>query len=796
MTDNANEIDLLIKKLETLEKQQEIFSEEIQALRYEIHRFKYAVTSVPVSESAIEPVEMEPTVISNEPAKEQSPVIEVINKVNEPEIKPFGSQILYPVDDNPDHDNERETSIEKFIGENLINKIGIVITVIGVAIGAKYSIDHQLISPLTRIILGYIAGLVLLAFGIRLKKDYKNYSAVLVSGAMAIMYFITYFAYSFYYLMPQLVAFSLMVIFTITTVYAAIKYNMQVIAHIGLVGAYAVPFLLSNDSGNVLALYSYMAIINIGILVVAFKKYWKQLHYAAYTITWLIYLMWYDNGYKTNEHFALALTFLAIFFATFYMIILAYKLVQNEKFENEDIWLLLTNSFIFYGIGYSILDNNPDTKHLLGLFTIVNAIIHLIVSIIIYRQKLTDKNLFYFVAGFVLVFVTMAVPVQLDGNWVSLFWVGEAVLLFWIGRTKCNAIYEQLSYILMVLAFASLVQDWATAYNAFVVDQPETRIIPILNINFLTSVLFILAFGYITRLNFNKKYSSPLIGNEPLAKIAMYAVPLIFLFIVYNSFRLEIATYWGQLYDATAISKLADGNQKSQFYHNLDLISFKSIWILNYSLFFLTVLSFVNIKKLRNRQLGLFNLILNTIAIIAFLIEGLYAISELRESYLEQSLAQYYQRGDFNVVIRYISLIFLAGMVYSVFRYIRQDFLGKDYNKEYDLLFHVSVLWVLSSELFSWMDRATLSSHSYKLGLSILWGIYALWLISLGIWKQKKHLRIGAIVLFGLTLVKLFIYDISHLDTISKTIVFVSLGVLLLIISFLYNKFKNLILDE
>jgi uncharacterized membrane protein len=82
------------------------------------------------------------------------------------------------------------------------------------------------------------------------------------------------------------------------------------------------------------------------------------------------------------------------------------------------------------------------------------------------------------------------------------------------------------------------------------------------------------------------------------------------------------------------------------------------------------------------------------------------------------------------------------------------------------------------------------------LGLSILWGIYALWLISLGIWKQKKHLRIGAIVLFGLTLVKLFVYDISHLDTISKTIVFVSLGVLLLIISFLYNKFKNLILDE
>jgi uncharacterized membrane protein len=88
------------------------------------------------------------------------------------------------------------------------------------------------------------------------------------------------------------------------------------------------------------------------------------------------------------------------------------------------------------------------------------------------------------------------------------------------------------------------------------------------------------------------------------------------------------------------------------------------------------------------------------------------------------------------------------------------------------------------------------SSSSDKLGLSILWGLYSLLLIALGIWKSKKYLRIGAILLFGVTLIKLFFYDISHLSTISKTIVFLSLGILLLIISFLYNKFKNRIADE
>ena len=88
------------------------------------------------------------------------------------------------------------------------------------------------------------------------------------------------------------------------------------------------------------------------------------------------------------------------------------------------------------------------------------------------------------------------------------------------------------------------------------------------------------------------------------------------------------------------------------------------------------------------------------------------------------------------------------------------------------------------------------SDQSYKLGLSILWGLYALLLIAIGIWKKKKHLRIGAIILFSLTLIKLFFYDISSLNTISKTIVFVSLGILLLIISFLYNKYKHIISDE
>ena len=98
-----------------------------------------------------------------------------------------------------------------------------------------------------------------------------NFSSVLVGGAMAILYFMTFAAYSFYGLFPQTIAFIFMVIFTVFTVIAALNYNKRIIALIGFVGAYAVPFLLSEDSGNMAVLFSYMAIINIGILVIYLK---------------------------------------------------------------------------------------------------------------------------------------------------------------------------------------------------------------------------------------------------------------------------------------------------------------------------------------------------------------------------------------------------------------------------------------------------------------------------------------------------------------------------------------------
>jgi uncharacterized membrane protein len=161
--------------------------------------------------------------------------------------------------------NTPSFSLEQFIGLRLLNLIGIIVLLIGVAIGVKFAIDKNLISPFVRIVLAYVAGGVLFGLSVYLKQKYEAFSAILFSGAMAAFYFTTYGAFDFYSMLSRPTAFSIMVLLTIFTVYTSLKYNRQEIAVLALVGAYAIPFLVGGNSGNAVALFSYVFLINCGI---------------------------------------------------------------------------------------------------------------------------------------------------------------------------------------------------------------------------------------------------------------------------------------------------------------------------------------------------------------------------------------------------------------------------------------------------------------------------------------------------------------------------------------------------
>jgi len=240
--------------------------------------------------------------------------------------------------------------------------------------------------------------------------------------------------------------------------------------------------------------------------------------------------------------------------------------------------------------------------------------------------------------------------------------------------------------------------------------------------------------------------------------------------------------------DLTAIEDIPRKYQQQDY----DITCFKSIAIMIYTMLFATLISGLNIKKMKNRVLGNTNLIINGIILLFVIPQGFYLLGILRESYIEQIAAEYYSRSSFHIIIRYIFIAFIGLLLGVSFKYIRQKFLEMNYRIVVDLAISISILVIASTELIQWLELSN-SADSYKLGLSILWGIFAVSLIVLGIWKRKKHFRIGAIVLFGGTLLKLFTYDLTQLDTISKTIVFIVIGIFLLISSFLYLKYRNVL---
>lgn len=769
--EDKDKIQELSNRLDQIIRQQKLFQDEIQRIQGELLKLRPSIVAAPSAPAPVQTTQ-----------RQQEPQADVAAS-KPPESRPTQPPYVAPK-------QKARTPWEEFIGANLLNKVGIAVLVLGVGFGAKYSIDHELINPLTRIILGYLAGIALLTIAYRLRESHTGFSAVLLSGGMAVLYFITFAAYSFYGLIPQAPAFVLMVMFTAFTVVAAVRYNLEVIGMIGLAGAYAVPLLLSDGSGRVVILFSYVTIINAGILFLAFRKSWKKLYYTAFGLTWLTFATWFFTSFYEDKPVAISLIFSTIYLLTFYTMFLAYKLIQKDAFGRLDIVCMLFNSFIYFALGYSAINHLENGDQYLGLFTVLTALLHFIAVLVIYKTQDRFGDVFYFVAGMVLVFLTIAVPVQLDGNWVTIVWAAEAALLFWIGRTKAFPVYEKLSYPLMLVAFLSLLHDWSNNYPDFYFYEYEElkdfRLF--LNAQFLASMLVGIAFALIVGINRRFAAATPFRQDAPFAKLVAVAIPLAAVFVFYTGIFKEIAAFWDHEYGASRLL-IRDPEEGDYTQHNEDTRYFKGVWLIMFSAVFGYALYFLHVR-IRTHISLLGALAFNSIVLLAFATSGLIDLSDLRASYLEQALSEYYARGTWHILIRYVAALTVLPLLWFNARLVKESDISESVRRAEGLYFHLIVLILLSSELVHWLEMARVE-NSFKLSLSILWGAYALFMIVFGLSREAKHIRVGGMVLFGVTLLKLFVYDMEDMSTILKTIVMITLGALLLIASFIYNKHKR-----
>jgi uncharacterized membrane protein len=339
---------------------------------------------------------------------------------------------------------------ENFIGLKLIHFVGIVTLIIGLSIGVKYAIDIHLISAAMRVALAYAAGIILFFISQRLKKKYELFSMILFSGSAATAYFTTYAAFEYYHLISAIPAFCLMLGFTFLTVYNSIKYKRQEIAILGLVGAYGIPFFVRGNSDNALALFSYIFLINIGILIISYKKYWIALTYISFFTTWIIFLSWTIMHFGDTHSYSEVL-FSYLFFFLFIANCLLFKIINRKNISSSDVIIVILDTVLFYFAlvviyykGEMITPKN---------ITLVFAIAYLLAAIAS-KKTLTNSgilsNALYSIS---LIALIAFVAMQFNNLTVTIIWVIMAVSLFIIGMMNQNKFFR----IMSILLFAAIL---------------------------------------------------------------------------------------------------------------------------------------------------------------------------------------------------------------------------------------------------------------------------------------------------------------------------------------------------
>ncbi|MDR7208843.1 DUF2339 domain-containing protein [Flavobacterium piscis] len=693
---------------------------------------------------------------------------------------------------------EQNPDLEKFIGENLINKIGILILVLGISYFVKYAIDKDWINEPARVGIGVLCGALVMGIAHKLRKNYAAFSSVIVAGAIAIFYFTIGIAFHDYHLFNQSVAFGIMVVITAFSALISLSYNRVELAVLSLIGGFAVPFMVSTGEGNYIVLFSYIIILNIGILAIAYHKKWNLVNILTYIFTVLLYGGWLANDLaNAKPHYPGALLFGFAFYFIFILMNIINNIRTKGEFSKTQLTILASNTFLFYAAGMAVLSNfHPELR---GLFTTIIALLNLTYAWFLYKKFGLDKKAVYLLIGLTLTFITLAVPIQFEGNYITLFWAAEAVLLLWLSQKSKVSSYRFGSVIVHALMVISLIMDWSLIYNR---SLPLTIIINPIFITGLFAVASLLTVWYLLK-NENENFTLFSIAFNT-EKYKNYII-ILTIVISYITGFLEV-TYQSNSHIENSNSAIA-----------LPIL---------YHLIFSVLLSFASLKKKTDSRY-------QAVIVIAITNIVLFTFGFSNYSFFEHT--DIIATGNGQPIAFYLHYIYLFIILY--FGYLLFQINGKInfsifQNRYFVWVVAFFIIYIASSEVMlhglvlmnspvtlqdiqsSPMYASFKSDLPYiqgyiadeviemarikiiKTGFPVLWGILAFVFLIIGIKKQHKTLRIIALSLLGLTILKLFLYDISNISETGKIISFILLGILILIISFVYQKIKVLVIDE
>lgn len=623
--------------------------------------------------------------------------------------------------------------LESRIGGRWLLWIGIIAISLGVAFFLRLAFNEW-IGQTGRVAIGIAIGLGFLAGAERLRARYPVYAYGLSGGGILILYLSGFAAFSMYHLVGQPVAFVYMVAVTATASLLAARYSALPIALLGLIGGFLTPILLSTGVDNQVGLFGYIALLNLGVLTLAYSKQWRILNYLAFICTALMFFGWGIKFYKPEKLWT-TIFFLTLFFVIFALLAILYNVINRQQTRWLDLILVFINGALYFGVSYSLLDDNY--RSYLGLFAVMVSAFYLTLGHFTYRRDPGDRLLLYTFLGLAFLFLVLAVPIQFDQHWVTMGWAIEGAVMTWIGL-KAD---DRTSRYAALGLFAVALSHWLWIdVSEFAYRAGET-FMPLINRRALSCAVMILALAVAARLY--KKAEAEIKDEECSMFRAIYTLGANALAVALLS--LDANSYFEQ--------KKSVG-QNLDALDNAKHLTFSALWAV-YGAMALIVGITRRMKVLRWASLGLI------------------AAATLKVLLID---LQFYKAAwhitIFNQTFAAFALLIASLAACAVF-YARSDIDPEEKKFVFSSLVAAAnalAVIALSAEAIGHFERAksplinftdiTKIENTKQLALSGVWTLYGAAALALGIFRRSRPLRMGALGLLAMAAGKVLLIDL------------------------------------
>lgn len=343
---------------------------------------------------------------------------------------------------------------EALIAGRWMNYIGILALLLAVAFFLKYAFENNWMGPRGRVGIGLLIGSALFPWSNRLLgRGYKHFSEGIAGLGAAVLYVSLWAGWHYYQLFPQSAAFGLMIAVTATTTIVAVGRNSQVIAVLALLGGVITPQLVSTGKDQEVVLFTYIAILGAGMLSIARARDWEALAPIQFAST----LIYFWGSYGTFYREA-ALLRTALFATLFFLLFAALPVVRSWR--QGELSILETIIVVANALAYLVALRVllwPEHRWALTLAVIALAAMHIAVERALPQKRPDDLRMARVVfAGLALTFVTLAIPIRLDGKWITIALAVEGAVLIWSGLRIRIAALRGAGFILFLVAAARL----------------------------------------------------------------------------------------------------------------------------------------------------------------------------------------------------------------------------------------------------------------------------------------------------------------------------------------------------